>query len=192
MHYLAEVRRGGEPIRRPHEFALFALHFPSLVAGPIKRYQDYLPSLHAGLARVSVDDVAAGARQLCGERHLTLGCLEAGIESTLVGIGLFGFRARRVRRRRVRWTSGGGLRGELLDGGLLVVGYVVGIVAQHPHTVRTLPAVDGRLGDGVPEEEQPGHRCEKRLYWIHPRPCCELSTPHPIPSSRPSPWPVSR
>lgn len=64
VHYLVEVRRGQEPIRRPDDFALFALHFPSLVAGPIKRYQEYLPDLRAGLAGVSVDDVAAGAQRI--------------------------------------------------------------------------------------------------------------------------------
>jgi alginate O-acetyltransferase complex protein AlgI len=64
VHYLVEVGRGREPIRRPDDFILFALHFPSLVAGPIKRYQDYVPSLHAGLAGVTVDDVAAGAQRI--------------------------------------------------------------------------------------------------------------------------------
>jgi alginate O-acetyltransferase complex protein AlgI len=64
VHYLVEVFRGKPPIRRPDDFALFAIHFPSLVAGPIKRFQEYLPSLHAGLAGVNVDDVAAGARRL--------------------------------------------------------------------------------------------------------------------------------
>jgi alginate O-acetyltransferase complex protein AlgI len=64
VHYLADIRRGHEPIRRPAEFALFALHFPSLVAGPIKRYESYVPDLHAGLARVNVDDVAAGLQRV--------------------------------------------------------------------------------------------------------------------------------
>jgi alginate O-acetyltransferase complex protein AlgI len=64
VHYLVDVRRGHEPIRRPADFALFALHFPSLVAGPIKRYESYIPDLHAGLARVSVDDVATGAQRV--------------------------------------------------------------------------------------------------------------------------------
>ncbi len=45
VHYLFEVRRGGEPIRSPLKFLLFAIFFPSLVAGPIKRYTQFLPSL---------------------------------------------------------------------------------------------------------------------------------------------------
>ena len=64
VHYMTEVYRGGEPIRRPTDFALFTLHFPSLVAGPIKRYQEYIPSLQTGLATVTVEDVAGGARRI--------------------------------------------------------------------------------------------------------------------------------
>ncbi len=64
VHYLVDVRRGHAPIRRPLDFVLFAIHFPSLVAGPIKRYEDYVPNLHAGLAGVTVDDVAAGAQRV--------------------------------------------------------------------------------------------------------------------------------
>ena len=61
VHYLMEVRRGQEPIRRPQEFALFAIYFPSLVAGPIKRYQDFTAQLPLGLAGVGTADVTAGA-----------------------------------------------------------------------------------------------------------------------------------
>lgn len=64
VHYLVDVSRGSEPLRSPADFALFSLHFPSLVAGPIKRYRDYVASLHAGSAQVSIDDVAAGAQRL--------------------------------------------------------------------------------------------------------------------------------
>lgn len=64
VHYLVEISRGQEPIRRPDDFVLFAIHFPSLVAGPIKRYQDYVPDLHAGLKGVTVDDVSAGAQRI--------------------------------------------------------------------------------------------------------------------------------
>jgi len=61
VHYLFEVRRGGEPIRSPLRFLLFSIFFPSLVAGPIKRYQQYLPSLEsAAAARHSPADTATG------------------------------------------------------------------------------------------------------------------------------------
>ncbi len=53
VHYLFEVRRGGEPIRHPLRFLTFAIFFPSLVAGPIKRYTQFLPSLDQAVATVT-------------------------------------------------------------------------------------------------------------------------------------------
>jgi len=60
VHYLYEVKRGGEPIRHPLKFLLFAIFFPSLVAGPIKHYTQYLPSLLAGVQRFSPESFAYG------------------------------------------------------------------------------------------------------------------------------------
>ena len=60
VHYLFEVRRGGEPIRNPLKFLLFAIFFPSLVAGPIKRYTQYLPSLVEAAKRFRVESLAYG------------------------------------------------------------------------------------------------------------------------------------
>lgn len=64
VHYLVEVGRGGVPLRRPDHFALFAIFFPSLVAGPIKRYQQFIATLQEGVARVSPADVAAGLQRV--------------------------------------------------------------------------------------------------------------------------------
>ena len=64
VHYLIDVARGHAPIRRPKEFALFAIYFPSLVAGPIKRYQDFTAALPKALGRVELADVAAGAQRV--------------------------------------------------------------------------------------------------------------------------------
>jgi alginate O-acetyltransferase complex protein AlgI len=60
VHYLVEVRRGRTPIRSPFEFGLFTVFFPSLAAGPIKRYQQFIPALHAGRRGVAREDLAAG------------------------------------------------------------------------------------------------------------------------------------
>ena len=60
VHYLYDVRKGARGIRAPLDFTLFALFFPSLVAGPIKRFQEFIPSLHAGIRGVSREDVIAG------------------------------------------------------------------------------------------------------------------------------------
>ncbi len=46
VHYLYEVRvRKRQPIRNPLHFSLFAIFFPSLAAGPIKRFPDFVPQL---------------------------------------------------------------------------------------------------------------------------------------------------
>jgi alginate O-acetyltransferase complex protein AlgI len=66
IHYLYEVRRGGEPIKNVFDFAQFTLFFPSLVAGPIKRYSDFIPSLHRGLLSASSHDVLHGFYRVMG------------------------------------------------------------------------------------------------------------------------------
>jgi alginate O-acetyltransferase complex protein AlgI len=60
VHYLFEVRRGGEPIRSPLKFLLFSIFFPSLVAGPIKRYPQFLASLNEGSARFQLGYISNG------------------------------------------------------------------------------------------------------------------------------------
>jgi alginate O-acetyltransferase complex protein AlgI len=59
VHYLFEVRRGGAPIRNPLHFAAFSVFWPSLVAGPIKRYQQFVPQLAKG-AWPSSPDITMG------------------------------------------------------------------------------------------------------------------------------------
>lgn len=60
VHYLIDVRRGYPPIRRVRDFLAFALFWPTMVAGPIKRYQQFLPALHAGIAGPSASDAMIG------------------------------------------------------------------------------------------------------------------------------------
>ncbi len=64
VHYLYDVTKGSPSIRSPTQFAAFTFYFPSLAAGPIKRYQPFLESLGAGLAHVTVDDVKVGLIRL--------------------------------------------------------------------------------------------------------------------------------
>jgi alginate O-acetyltransferase complex protein AlgI len=45
IHYLTDVYKGGQPIRNWVDFGLFAAFFPSQIAGPIKRYQDFVAQL---------------------------------------------------------------------------------------------------------------------------------------------------
>lgn len=60
IHYLVEVKRGREPIKNPFHFAAFTIYFPSLVAGPIKRYYDFLPELEKGLKQTKTVMIAEG------------------------------------------------------------------------------------------------------------------------------------
>jgi alginate O-acetyltransferase complex protein AlgI len=45
IHYVVEVYRGKEPVREFMSFALFPAFFPTQIAGPIKRFQDFIPQL---------------------------------------------------------------------------------------------------------------------------------------------------
>jgi alginate O-acetyltransferase complex protein AlgI len=64
VHYLYEVRvRGHAPVRNPLHFAVFALFFPTLAAGPIKRFPDFVPQLVA-LENPDVEQWLAGARRI--------------------------------------------------------------------------------------------------------------------------------
>ena len=64
VHYLYEVRtRGSDPIRNPLHFTLFAIFFPTLASGPIKRYGDFVPQLKA-LENPSVARAWAGAQRV--------------------------------------------------------------------------------------------------------------------------------
>ncbi|MEI6340097.1 MAG: MBOAT family O-acyltransferase [Verrucomicrobiota bacterium] len=71
VHYLMDRQKGSPPIRNPLEFGLFAIFFPTLVAGPIKRYEQFLPGIRLALARVNARDVMSGMIQFafgCGKK----------------------------------------------------------------------------------------------------------------------------
>lgn len=46
IHYIVDVYRGSKPLTNFWHFALFAAFFPSQIAGPIKRFQDFNSQLH--------------------------------------------------------------------------------------------------------------------------------------------------
>lgn len=63
-HYLYEVRvRGREPVRDPVRFAVFAIFFPTLAAGPIKRFAEFVPQLDA-LGNPDWDGLWTGVRRV--------------------------------------------------------------------------------------------------------------------------------
>ncbi len=45
IHYITDVYKGSNPVRNFKDFALFAAFFPSQIAGPIKRFQDFVAQL---------------------------------------------------------------------------------------------------------------------------------------------------
>lgn len=45
IHYAVEVYKGRSEVKSLPQFALFASFFPTQIAGPIKRYQDFIPQL---------------------------------------------------------------------------------------------------------------------------------------------------
>src|SRR5262249_39211335 len=64
VHYLYEVRKGAAPLKNPLQFVLFAIFFPTLVAGPIKRFGQFIPALEEGSRRLVAEDAAAGLRRI--------------------------------------------------------------------------------------------------------------------------------
>lgn len=54
IHYLYDVKVGAKPIKSPLDFLHFAMFFPTLAAGPIKRFESFLPSLHGALKSTSI------------------------------------------------------------------------------------------------------------------------------------------
>lgn len=47
IHYVVDIYRGHQPIKSLPAFALFASFFPTQIAGPIKRFQDFIPQFLA-------------------------------------------------------------------------------------------------------------------------------------------------
>ncbi len=42
IHYIVDIHRGSKPVKNFLDFTLFASFFPSQIAGPIKRFQDFM------------------------------------------------------------------------------------------------------------------------------------------------------
>jgi alginate O-acetyltransferase complex protein AlgI len=64
VHYLYEVRvHGRPPIRNPVYFSVFAIFFPCLAAGPIKRFPDFVPQLEQ-LSNPDLNQLTSGAKRV--------------------------------------------------------------------------------------------------------------------------------
>jgi alginate O-acetyltransferase complex protein AlgI len=62
VHYVVDARKGTLPPHRFEDFLAFMLFFPTMVAGPIKRFQDFQPQLAPARARAS--DVSDGLTRI--------------------------------------------------------------------------------------------------------------------------------
>lgn len=49
VHYLVEIWHGRPSIQSPARFALFCIYFPSIVSGPIKRYEKFNAQVEVGI-----------------------------------------------------------------------------------------------------------------------------------------------
>jgi D-alanyl-lipoteichoic acid acyltransferase DltB (MBOAT superfamily) len=68
IHYLFEIYRGNKPIDSFVLFALYAAFFPTQIAGPIKRYPDFVA-------------------QMMEERKLRLSYFDEGLPLIIIGLG---------------------------------------------------------------------------------------------------------
>jgi alginate O-acetyltransferase complex protein AlgI len=64
VHYLTDVYKGSKPIRSPFGFAFFSIFFPSIVSGPIKRFQPFLAQVEDGIERPRRERMLAGGGQV--------------------------------------------------------------------------------------------------------------------------------
>jgi alginate O-acetyltransferase complex protein AlgI len=60
VHYLVDVYRGDTPVRSIRDFGSFVLFWPTMISGPIKRYQKFIPAMHHGIKTQSSSDAMQG------------------------------------------------------------------------------------------------------------------------------------
>lgn len=108
IHYLTDIYKGGKPIANFVNFSLFASFFPSQIAGPIKRYQDFIkqlespryfsaPALERGLRlilqglfkKVAIADNLAPIVSAGFSNAGSLGGLEAWIAATAFAVQIY-------------------------------------------------------------------------------------------------------
>lgn len=64
VHYLVDIQRGKPPIKSVADFTLFSIFWPSVVSGPVKRFEQFLPALTAGCQRVTALDLQIGTMRI--------------------------------------------------------------------------------------------------------------------------------
>jgi len=79
IHYLYDIRLGSPSLKNPLHFANFAIFWPSIVAGPIKRYEQFVPAMEAGAAAKRIDFDSIGY----GLLRVTIGFLKKAMADNL-------------------------------------------------------------------------------------------------------------
>ncbi len=64
IHYLADLQKGKTPIQSPIDFILFSIFWPSVVSGPIKRFDDFLVNLSIGYKKINLVDIQLGLMRI--------------------------------------------------------------------------------------------------------------------------------
>lgn len=64
VHYLVDLQRGKQPIRSVTDFTLFSIFWPSVVSGPVKRFEQFLPAVVSGCQRVTALDLQIGTMRI--------------------------------------------------------------------------------------------------------------------------------
>lgn len=64
VHYLVDLQKGKQPIRSVADFTLFSIFWPSVVSGPIKRFEQFLPSITSGCQRINSMDIQIGVMRI--------------------------------------------------------------------------------------------------------------------------------
>ncbi len=64
VHYLVDVQKGRPPIRSVTDFTLFSIFWPSVVSGPVKRFEQFLPAVAAGCKNVTATDIQIGLMRI--------------------------------------------------------------------------------------------------------------------------------
>lgn len=64
VHYLVDLQRGKKPIRSVVDFTLFSIFWPSVVSGPVKRFEQFIPSIVSGCRSVNLKDIQIGTMRI--------------------------------------------------------------------------------------------------------------------------------
>lgn len=64
VHYLVDVHKGKPAIRSAVDFTLFSVFWPSVVSGPVKRFEQFIPALKSGCRQVNALDIQIGTLRI--------------------------------------------------------------------------------------------------------------------------------